>query len=98
LNRNGKEKSFLITRILRRCDLSSKSAGGQTPALQTVEKAHYAIFSDETVFPCALGTAGEDCKEALRSKASGPTAHVAGAGMKVGGLRPSDTSRGLSTS
>jgi len=71
LNRNGKEKSFLITRILRRCDLSSKSAGGQTPALQTVEKAHYAIFSDETVFPCALGTAG-DYRQAARTGADVP--------------------------
>ena len=66
--------------------------------LQTVEKARCAIFSAETVFPCAFGTAGEDCKEALLRKASGPTAHVAGAGMNVGVLRPSDTSRGVSTS
>ena len=41
-------------------------------AAQTVEKARCAIFSAETVFPCAFGTAGEDCKEALLRMSLGP--------------------------
>jgi len=36
--------------------------------------------------------ARETCKETLLRKASDPTAHVAGVGLKVGGLRSSDTS------
>jgi len=36
--------------------------------------------------------ARENRKETLLRKASEPTAHVAGFGLKVGGLRPSDTS------
>jgi len=62
---------------------------------QTVEKAHYAIFSDETGFSCTFGAAGETCKETLLRKASEPTAHVAGFGTRAGGLRPSDTSHGF---
>jgi len=51
-----------------------------------------AIFSDETVFPCAKGAAGENGKETLLRKASEADAHVVSFGTRVGGLRPSDTS------
>ena len=59
------------------------------------KKLAKAIFSAETGFSCTFGAAGETCKETLLRKASEPTAHVAGFGMKVGGLRPSDASQGL---
>jgi len=62
------------------------------PGFQAVEKARCAIFSAETGFSCTFGAAGETCKETLLRKASEPTAHVAGFGLKVGGLRPSDAS------
>jgi len=51
-----------------------------------------AIFSAETVFPCAKGAAGENGKETLLRKASEADAHVVSFGTRVGGLRPSDTS------
>ena len=61
----------------------------------TVEKAPFGIFSAETDFSCICGAGGEICKETLLRKASEPTAHVAGFGTRVGGLRPSDTSHGF---
>ncbi len=66
--------------------------------LRIVEKARYAIFSagESTVCLLACGSpGGKRRKEALLCKASEPTAHVAGLGIKVGGLRPSDTSQGF---
>jgi len=54
-----------------------------------------AIFSAETVFPCARGAAGENGKETLLGKASEADAHVVSFGTRVGGLRPSDTSHGV---
>ena len=54
-----------------------------------------AIFSAKTVFHCTCGAGVKNCKETLLRKVSGPTAHVAGAGLKIGGLRPSDTSQGV---
>ena len=39
--------------------------------------------------------ARETCKETLLRKASEPSAHVAGFGTRVGGLRPSDTTYGV---
>ncbi len=36
--------------------------------------------------------AANGVRKALLRKAAGPTAHVAGPGIKIGGLRPSDTS------
>ena len=49
-----------------------------------------AAFSAKTRFPCACGAAGETCKETLLRKASESTAHVAGFGIQLGGLRPSE--------
>ena len=49
-----------------------------------------AAFSAKTRFPCAFGAAGETCKETLLRKASESTAHVAGFGIQLGGLRPSE--------
>ena len=49
-----------------------------------------AILSARTRFPCACGAAGETCKETLLRKASESTAHVAGFGIQLGGLRPSE--------
>ena len=51
-----------------------------------------AIFSAETGFHCTKGAVVKTCKETLLRKATEPTAHVAGLGIRVGGLRPSDTS------
>ena len=47
-------------------------------------------FSDKTRFPCAFDAAGETCTETLLRKASESTAHVAGFGIQLGGLRPAD--------
>ena len=58
----------------------------------TSKKLAKAIFSAETGFSCTFDAGGETCKEALVRKASEPTAHVAGFGLKVGGQRPSDAS------
>jgi len=44
-----------------------------------------AIFSAETVFPCARGAAGENGKETLLRKASEADAHVVSFGTRVGG-------------
>jgi len=66
-----------------------------TQSAQAVEKARCAIFSAETGFSCTFGAAGETRKETLLRKASEPTAHVAGFGLEVGGLWPSDTSHGF---
>ena len=52
-----------------------------------------AAFSAKTHFPCAFGAAGETCKETLLRKASESTAHVAGFGIQLGGLRPSEPPR-----
>ena len=58
---------------------------------QLVEKSQpAAAFSAKTRFPCACGAAGETCKETLLRKASESTAHVAGFGIQLGGLRPSE--------
>ena len=64
-----------------------------TPLSGRRKSSPAAIFSDETFFPCAFGTAGEECKETLLRKASEADAHVVSFGLKVGGLRPSDTSQ-----
>ena len=52
-----------------------------------------AIFSAKTGFHCTFGAAVKTCKETLLRKASDLTAHVAEVGLKVRGLRPSDTSQ-----
>ncbi len=66
---------------------------------RSVEKVPFGIFSDENRFLLFTAfTAGETCKETLLRKASEADAHVVSFGWKVRGLRPSDTSRGLSTS
>ena len=75
---------------------SNNSPGNVLPGAQTVEKARYAIFSAETGFTCAYGAAGEPCKETLLRKASGPTAHVAGAGIQSEGCDPPTPPMGLS--
>jgi len=72
-----------------------RKTGVYAHSCQTVEKARCAIFSAETGFSCTFGADGETRKETLLRKASEPTAHVAGFGLEVGGLRPSDTSHRL---
>ena len=59
--------------------------------LSVSKKSASAAFSAKTRFPCACGVAGETCKETLLRKASESTAHVAGFGIQLGGLRPSET-------
>jgi len=64
-------------------------------APQTVEKARCAFFSAEDLhrLPTRLKArrAANGVRKALLRKASEPTAHVAGFGTRVEGLRPSDT-------
>jgi len=67
--------------------------------VQTVEKARCAIFSAEGLhrLPTRLTArrAANGVRKALLRKAAEPTAHVAGFGTRIRGLRPSDTSQGF---
>ena len=67
-----------------------KPASWKQEAAACRKRPPQAAFSDKTRFPCAFGAAGETCKETLLRKASESTAHVAGFGMQLGGLRPSE--------
>ena len=66
-----------------------RKSGGHTPSACR-KSSPAAIFSDRTRFPCAFSAAGETRRETLLRKASESTAHVAGFGIQLGGLRPSE--------
>ena len=71
--------------------LNLKPEGDNAPPVSACRKSPpAAAFSDKTRFPCACGAAGETCKETLLRKASESTAHVAGFGIQLGGLWPSE--------
>ena len=71
---------------------ASDQAGGDSVGAASAcrKSSPAAIFSDRTRFPCAFSAAGETRRETLLRKASESTAHVAGFGIQLGGLRPSE--------
>ena len=66
---------------------------------QSVEKARLRRSFPPEIAPFACSPtarrAANGVRKALQSKASEPTAHVAGLGIRVRGLRPSDTFQGF---